>query len=237
MTRTALLLSIFALIISGVSLLSGGQSPESEAGNASLKSIQEEVSALRKDLYAMKNGAPGEHKPLNEPDYEDPFNKPNRETMGLETEPPLEMPMIEGMHGSPTDEMMPVDPVMAAQIRSIIRQERQSNRSQRSGKRMQHFNADLLRRIGENATTTDLSEDERNSLAQLLENEKKSANKLRQRLRSGDLSRKETFQELKELRQDTRAIVLEAMGDEIADVIDQLSPLRRRHRTTPTSPQ
>jgi hypothetical protein len=234
MNRTTLLISTFALIMSGVSLFSGGQSASGETDDAKLKSLQEEISALRKDLYAVKDGA---NKPVNEPDYEEPLNKAGQENQGFEPEPPLGIAMDEGMPDLPPDEMMPVDPIMAAQIRRIIRQEQQSNRSQRSGKRMQIFSADLRRRIGENSATADLSEDDRNNLVQFLENERKSANKLWQKIRRGDLSRKEAAQDLQELRQDTRAILRESMGEEIADRIDQLSPLPRRRRVTPTGPQ
>ncbi len=142
-------------------------------------------------------------------------------------------PSPENMPGMGMDEDVPVDPMLEAQIRKILREERQKSREKRVGRHLERFAERLQDRMASNELTSGMSEEDKTTLTEILHKERKSMSKLYRGIRSGDMSAKEARQELSALRADTVAIIRESMGDELAGVVGSLSPLPERGPLAP----
>ena len=78
-----------------------------------------------------------------------------------------------------------------------------------------------------------MSEEDRSALTEILRKERKEHEQALSRIRSGSMSMKDARQELNDLRQDTLSIVRESMGDDLANLIPELSPLPSRGPLAP----
>ena len=129
--------------------------------------------------------------------------------------------------------MIPPDPMLAAQIRMVMNEERQKHREKRVGRHLERFAERLNEKLANHEATSGLSEDERNSLSEILHKERKGMSKLYRGIRSGDMSPKDARQELQSMRADTVSIIRESMGDDLANSIEALSPLPERGPLAP----
>ena len=234
MQQVPLILSLTALSVGGYAVVTQPDSPTVETDDIRLKALQEEMAALRKDLYAIKDSSGGPPPPP--PPMNENYGKGDSSLGSLEAPgPSIDMPpsMPENMPEMVADEDLPVDPMLEAQIRKIMREERQRYREKRVGKHLERFVERLKDRLADNELTSNLSEEDKTTLTEILHKERKSMSKLYRGIRSGDMSPKEARQELSALRADTVAIVRESMGDELAGVIGSLSPLPERGPLAP----
>ena len=232
MQQVPLILSLLALSVGGYAVVTQPESPTVETDNIRLKALQEEMAALRKDLYAIKDSSGGAPPPPMDNSYDKDDSNPG--TMAVPV-PPGDMPpsMPENMPGMMADDEVPADPILEAQIRKIMREERQKYREKRVGKHLERFAERLKERLAGNELTSGLSEEDKTTLTEILHKERKSMSKLYRGIRSGDMSPKEARQELNALRADTVAIIRESMGDELAGVVGSLSPLPERGPLAP----
>lgn len=237
MQQLPLILSLLALSTGGFAIMtqpSGAANIETD--DMRLKALQAEVAALREDLYNIKNSGGGS--PTPPPPMEQDFGKGGGEPSTLAAAPPDEsgsMPSAEmpEMPQMDPEMMIPPDPMLAAQIRMVMKQERQKNREQRVGRHLERFAERLNEKLANHEATSGLSEDDRTSLTEILHKERKGMSKLYRGIRSGDMSPKEARQELQSMRADTIAIIRESMGDDLANSVGALSPLPERGPLAP----
>ena len=235
MQQLPLILSLLALSVGGYAVVTQPDSPTVETDDIRLKALQEEMAALRQDLYAIKDSSGGPPPPAQPPMGES--DDKGDSSLGTIAVPvpadDMPPPSPENMPEMAMDENIPVDPILEAQIRKVMREERQKSRDKRVGKHLERFAERLQDRMASNELTSGMSEEDKTTLTEILHKERKSMSKLYRGIRSGDMSRKEARQELSDLRADTVAIIRESMGDELAGVVGSLSPLPERGPLAP----
>ncbi len=235
MQNVALILSLIAVAMGGYAVFDGPDTGGLETDDIRVKAMQEELAQLRDELFKLKNSGGSANLGPAQPQFEQESTDPTMAVEGAGAPMPAESGLGDPMVEMPTSEMPPPDPMLVAQIRQILREERQSNRDKRAGKHLDRFKRNLEERLNNNDATNGLSQEDRDALNELFIKERKSLGKLYRGLRSGDLSRKDARQELKDLRADTVSIVRESMGDDVANVVNDLSPLPRRGPLGPDS--
>ena len=237
-----LILSLIALSLGGYSVVSQPSTGAVETDDVRVQALQEEMEALRKDLYAMKDSSGGAPPPpppeLARGEMKDDGFGGDSASGGPDPSmmPPPEPDPMGEMAGMIPDDAVPVDPMLAAQVRKIIREEREQYRDKRSGRHLERFAERLAERMADSEVVRDMSEEDRSALTEILRKERKSMSKLYRGIRSGSMSMKDARQELNDLRQDTLSIVRESMGDDLANLIPELSPLPSRGPLAPTRP-
>ena len=126
-----LILSLIALSLGGYSVVSQPSTGAVETDDVRVKALQEEMEALRKDLYAMKDSSGGAPPPpppeLARGEMKDEGFGGDSASGGPDPSmmPPPEPDPMGEMPGMIPDDAVPVDPMLAAQVRKIIREERE----------------------------------------------------------------------------------------------------------------
>jgi hypothetical protein len=229
MQHLPLIFSLLALTTGGYAIVSQPSTESKvETDDMVLKALQEEMAGLRQDLYNMKNT--GGEAPAAPPRMDDSYGKGSGDpgsiaapSQGNSMQPPMpEMPEMD------PETIIPPDPILAGQIRMVMRQERQKYRDKRVGRHLERFAEELNERLANHEATNSLSEEDSDALSQILHKERKSMGKLYRGIRSGDMTPKDARQELQAMRADTLSIVRESMGDDLANSINVLSPLPER---------
>jgi hypothetical protein len=226
MQQLTLGLALIALVLSGYAVMDEPAASGPQADDARVKAMQEEFAQLREELYTMKNSGGAQKAPaMPSQDFGYDSSATVENTAPPGSEPMPDEPEMMGME---TQEFPPADPMMVAQIQQVLRQERNQRRDERRGKHLERFAVDLAERLANSEHTSGMSQEDRDSLSEILSKERASMGKLYRGLRSGDLSRKDARLELKDMRADTISIVRESMGDDVANALGELSPLPRR---------
>jgi hypothetical protein len=126
------------------------------------------------------------------------------------------------------DRLPAMDPILRDQVERLVRQVRRDNHEERRARRLDRFKERLLAKLNDHPKTEQLEPETQTALVDLLRDERQGFHDLMRKVWHGEQSREQARAAAKALRQATIVQVREDLGDELAGLIDTISPMPRR---------
>jgi hypothetical protein len=137
------------------------------------------------------------------------------------------------VHDEPEAELPPMNPVLEAQVRQLVQEQRTQHREKRHEKRLTKFKTRVADKLAGKVEEGLFDEEVADQFAAFLVAERETMHAVFSKMRSGDLDHREARAELGSLREKTEAAVAEQFGEQALGLLGDLSPLPMHRRPPP----